>query len=441
MHINKEGDYPITFMKSLYLYSGLFFIATAILFAPADLLAAPVSAEFTISFADSRIPSQQFTGTLDFSARTLRGSAEVTPPGQYDLPREPRKINLSATLHPGDYSLTGSGGGEVIIAYIEGGEVKRSAVGYTFELTDGDFNGFMEMEGKLDAQGDIWTGTATIIPDTAVGDYHSRKGFAAGVVLTEKFTIKLARFQDIPIDPLPAGGSSKPATKIEVNLGGVASKVEKVAEREIVAMDVKGDVELVRVNGERVTLNVGTTIQPGDRIDVGFGGEAELLVPGGELVVGQATSLTFDEFTLGEADKDPHRLRTRLLAGTVKARVPRTASIRSDFSVSTPTMNASIRGSEMIIAHDAESKETKLFVTEDKAYVSRLGETERELLEGEMLEVDEGGFDDPRPYTGEELEATGLAEKGGWSGVLVVIVVLVILALAFLFFKKRMQTS
>lgn len=171
--------------------------------------AAPVAAEFQLSF-DGRIPPQRFSGVVDFSTGELHGSAEVLPPsGPYELPREPRSITLSGTLDPRRlYELKASGEGRAVVPYIEGTEVKKPVVGYSFTL-EGKLDHFMLSESNLNSQGNSWEGTATIVPDTAVGALHGRPGFKKGEVLKDKFRIKVVG-QDIPIDPPPTGEDIEP---------------------------------------------------------------------------------------------------------------------------------------------------------------------------------------------------------------------------------------
>ncbi|MBI2945169.1 MAG: FecR domain-containing protein [Candidatus Wallbacteria bacterium] len=93
-----------------------------------------------------------------------------------------------------------------------------------------------------------------------------------------------------------------------------------------------------------VAAAVGAKLKGGDYIMTGFESTVVLAFEdNSEVTVYQLTQLRVDEFLMKE-----NRAKTQLFlrVGTVQAKVKHTASVRSDFSVVTPTCTASVRGSE-----------------------------------------------------------------------------------------------
>lgn len=106
-----------------------------------------------------------------------------------------------------------------------------------------------------------------------------------------------------------------------------------------------GDVEMQALPAKDfVAAAVGAKLKTGDFISTGYDSTAVLAFEdNSEVQVSAMTQLRIDEFL----NKD-NRTKTQLFlrVGSVQAKVKHTASIRSDFSVVTPTCTASVRGSE-----------------------------------------------------------------------------------------------
>lgn len=117
----------------------------------------------------------------------------------------------------------------------------------------------------------------------------------------------------------------------------------RAQEATIKALD--GDVEVqVAPAKDFVAAKVGDKLKAGDFISTGYESLATLAFEdNSEVRVTAMTQLCIDEFLTKE-----NRTKTQLYlrVGSVQAKVKHTASIRSDFSVVTPTCTASVRGSE-----------------------------------------------------------------------------------------------
>ncbi len=115
--------------------------------------------------------------------------------------------------------------------------------------------------------------------------------------------------------------------------------------QEVTITALTDDVEIQVAPSEEFTeAKVGMKLKNGDFISTGFESTATLAFEDNSNVeVAQLTQLRIDEFLMGQ-----NRAKTQLFlrVGSVKAKVSHTASIRSDFSVVTPTCTASVRGSE-----------------------------------------------------------------------------------------------
>ena len=136
---------------------------------------------------------------------------------------------------------------------------------------------------------------------------------------------------------------------------------------EAAATNVSGDVEYSADNGKTFKpLVPGTIIQEGWVIMTGFDSSARLDFGYGSLTIFQTTSFRVDQFS---SAKNLKKTQLNLQIGRIAARVHHTDAIRGDFSVTTPTANASVRGSEMIVDYSTDTGETSVYVTEDAAFV------------------------------------------------------------------------
>lgn len=133
---------------------------------------------------------------------------------------------------------------------------------------------------------------------------------------------------------------------------------------------VKGEVEYRRKGeSEDRPFTKDVVLQEGDTILTGDKGNVTLAL-GGQ--TGQTLSIyPWTSFRVDESLSKDNIKRTKLYleVGAIAGKVKHTAAIRSDFAVTTPNANASIRGSAMTVQYDKESGVTSVYVTEDAADV------------------------------------------------------------------------
>lgn len=143
--------------------------------------------------------------------------------------------------------------------------------------------------------------------------------------------------------------------------------VSKEPPLEVKISAIKGEVEYRR-KGESQdrTFTKDVVLQEGDVILTGDKGNVTLALGNQTLNIYPWTSFRVDESLKGDNVK---KTKLYLEVGAVAGKVKHTAAIRSDFSVTTPNANASIRGSAMTVAYDDATGVTKVFVTEDAADV------------------------------------------------------------------------
>ncbi|PIR46939.1 MAG: hypothetical protein COV07_01600 [Candidatus Vogelbacteria bacterium CG10_big_fil_rev_8_21_14_0_10_45_14] len=203
---------------------------------------------------------------------------------------------------------------------------------------------------------------------------------------------------------------------------------------------VSGDVKIKRADGKEETLTKDSKLRPGDSILTGYGSSVSLTVGEiGELAIPSLTNLWIE---LLESKDDLIRLQTHLTVGSVRARIKQNASMRGDFSVSSPSAIASIRGSEMIFIYDDKTGVSKLFVTEDKAYIrSNEGSTkETEIAQGYAIETNDTGLGEAREYNDDELLPTGFGNTRSGNSIILITILIAVLLVVVLFVLKKKRT-
>ena len=128
-------------------------------------------------------------------------------------------------------------------------------------------------------------------------------------------------------------------------------------------------------SGAFTPLTAGVVLQRGDFVSTGFDSTVTLDLGYGLLAVGPITQLRLDEFV---APAHLGRTQVFLRVGTIAAKVKHVAAIRSDFSVTTPTASASIRGSEIYVAETTRGA-TNVYTVEDRSFVK--GAADKSVLE------------------------------------------------------------
>lgn len=130
---------------------------------------------------------------------------------------------------------------------------------------------------------------------------------------------------------------------------------------------IKGEVEYRRKgDSQDRTFTKDVVLQEGDVILTGDKGNVTLALGNQTLNIYPWTSFRVDESLKGDNVK---KTKLYLEVGAVAGKVKHTAAIRSDFAVTTPNANASIRGSAMTVQYDKDSGVTSVYVTEDAADV------------------------------------------------------------------------
>ena len=198
-----------------------------------------------------------------------------------------------------------------------------------------------------------------------------------------------------------------------------------------------GEVEKRRAGETEFTpLAAGDIIAVGDTVGTGYNSSAWINTGFGSIIVQPLTQLRLDAFEMNKLRRSGRAL---LSAGNVGAIISQPATIRSDFSVSTPSgANAAIRGSEMLVGYDEQTRVTTVFVYEDKAYVTgNADQSEREVSEGNKVTVDENGsVSSPTGLAAEDLaDRPAAASDGGgidwrWVGALLALLAVVMIVLA-----------
>jgi len=192
---------------------------------------------------------------------------------------------------------------------------------------------------------------------------------------------------------------------------------------------IRGEVMILRADGSEEVLSENSLLSNGDSILSGYDGFVSIKVGDiGELAIPSLTNVRLDSL---EQSDDLVRLQAYLSMGAIRARIKENASIRSDFSVSSPGATASIRGSEMIFEYDNETGISSLFVTEDMAFIKSTedGSPEVEIAEGNVVHTENNQLSVARYFTEDELKNTGIAVKEANKNILVIAIALLVLIL------------
>lgn len=206
--------------------------------------------------------------------------------------------------------------------------------------------------------------------------------------------------------------SGKSMLKVRGNLSGTSkhaksadtSPAQSLEVKKITVKNLNGDLEYRRgKDGPFLPLTKDVVLGPGDFVATGVDSRVTLDLGFGELHITPLTQIRIDEYVL-----DPSKLaktQMYLYVGAISAKVKHTPSIRSDFSVRTPTALSSIRGSAMTVIYDENANQTTLVVNEDEAFIQGAIETqERVVKEGYTSSVSSDGVAKaPREASEEEL--------------------------------------
>ncbi len=151
-------------------------------------------------------------------------------------------------------------------------------------------------------------------------------------------------------------GSGSPATPIIPDQGP-----SKDITRPITARQIVGTVEYSTDGKTFYPLTAGTVVQKGYFIRTSFDSSVYLDFGYGQLFVTKLTELHLDEFV---NSTNIQKSQLFLRVGAIAAKVNKTANIRSDFSIVTPTATASPRGTQMVVQYDNSTNTTTVYTIE-----------------------------------------------------------------------------
>lgn len=195
---------------------------------------------------------------------------------------------------------------------------------------------------------------------------------------------------------------------------------------------MSGSVEVSKDGGKTfVAAKPGDILRQTNQVSTGYDSRALLDFGYGSLQVGNMTQLSIDQFvTRDQLTKTQLFLRV----GSVQAKVRHNASVRGDFSVVTPTVSASVRGSEMLVVYDDKANVTTVSVTEDKAFVKGTNDAaEIEIAEGYGITVGASG----KASAPEKVSGTGASSDAKRPSLAIVTVLVAVLAAAGVAFAIR----
>jgi len=161
-----------------------------------------------------------------------------------------------------------------------------------------------------------------------------------------------------------------------------------------------GDVEISKDAGKTwKALTKGVSIEKGDLVSTSFDSTATIQFAHGNFNIAPMTQIRVDEFL----NKDNlERAQLYMNVGRISARIDKPANIRADFSVTTPTASASVRGSGMTIATD-EKYGTTIYATDGITYYTIGNTGEQTLSTGKKLNIDLSGKITTGEYRPEEI--------------------------------------
>ena len=338
-----------------------------------------------------------------------------------------RNARITGTIDPETYELKG---------YIKGTEnLSWESGGYRRSSYEGT------IKGKLDD----YKVKSLREQEASTEPYYPAVFYFEGetIIKFETFDYNLGIFGG-PVTNVPQGGyavgadytsESMLTLRGEITGTGSVQTFNNPVPDEIRVTSVSGeDTEYSRDGGKTYQpLTTGTVLKAGDFVQT-LDGHAVMDLGYGKLTVPQFTTFQINEYSSQAKLK---KTQMHLYTGTVKVNVKHTAAIRSDFSVSTPTANSSIRGSEMIVSYDKNSDTTTVYTTDDKAYVQGTNDSsETTVPEGQKSVVVNGVAGAPIAFEASELPAFPV-EGFDFSGFLMPLIVVVALGAAAFFFLKR----
>lgn len=219
-----------------------------------------------------------------------------------------------------------------------------------------------------------WTGVYRGDPDKTA----DRKGTVTGTLNGDKLTGTF--YEDEPtfhwnVAPYPSaihkgatfelnsirkGGAPPPCTAVAPDTTRTpASSVSRSIARVVAS---RGDVSISRNGGSFVDMTAGTELHEGD--DVSTGPDSEVTVTfadGSTMLLEPNTQISVASLY---AQRNSIRVRMNLKLGAIAAKVNKSQTAVSDYSVKTPTATASVRGTAFTVQYDKQTQATTVAVEE-----------------------------------------------------------------------------
>ena len=163
------------------------------------------------------------------------------------------------------------------------------------------------------------------------------------------------------------------STPIEVTHTDVVSH-----EATVEVVSVSGDVEVIKSDGTTHVLKSGDSISASDQIYTNLDSSARLRFADGHQA--QVHELSDVTVALLSGDADALQTRLELAAGNMSVEVGLSSTVKSDFTIKTPTATCSVRGTTFLVDYDKDTQETTLQVQEGSVEIST--DSGSELVEG-----------------------------------------------------------
>ena len=192
-----------------------------------------------------------------------------------------------------------------------------------------------------------------------------------------------------------------------------------------------GEVSYIPAGSESArSLTGDVVLQPGDTILTGFDSGGSFRIGQNRLDLPPATAIRIDEYL---ADGNIERTRLFINVGAVRANMRHTSSIRSDFSVQTPTSNSSARGTEFIVAVGEDGASTTYVLDGTVSVRGAEGEAMDVAAGNKAFVAPAAAIVGPEPYEPAELPAFPDGQVAGGSSLSPVAVGGIALAVVLVF--------
>lgn len=387
---------------------------------------------------------------VPFESKNFEINAEENTIGggfMYFTPGRTVQFSINGTIDPGagTFNATITGGSED--AHLtKAGDTSSEGQGRYGSVFNGEMNGSITQDpsGSVSGSGNVsitYTSSSPIWPEGEKLFEPPQKGRTYNGTFTLDALGEAVSGGDLggEREPRDSDDSVEEGSRAEPAFSR-ASGAPPVPVTEARVTEIVGEAIIIEAgSGEEVQLTEGMRVGEGDVIMTGFESEVELDFGYADFTITDLTHVEVDKLSFSAGNISGTQVQ--MFVGAIRARIKPAAAIRSDFNVVTPTAITSVRGSEMIVAHDDEINETKVFVTEDEAFVRTPGGEEVSLNEGEKAVVRADTEEiTPEPYTEDEVPAP-LRTAGYGPMALATLAIAVLTVGLFVFYTRRKKHS